>query len=151
MAEKDIKKLNRSQLVEILCRQREMIDDLNRNMEALQARAEEAEAKCQALAAAQEEETQRKAEDEELRADMRRVIEEMGNMRGAMLHCSEAERCIQAAQKQAEELLTQAREQAEAMVQEAEQDVARRKEAFTRQCEELVRGQEVLRRLMGNG
>lgn len=42
MAEKDIKKLNRSQLVEILCRQREIIDDLNRNLETLQTRAEEA-------------------------------------------------------------------------------------------------------------
>lgn len=48
-------------------------------------------------------------------------------------------------------MLNQARQQAETMVQEAEQDIARRREAFTKQCEELVRGQEVLRRLMGNG
>ena len=61
MAEKEIKKLNRSQLVEILCRQREIIDDLNQNLETLQTRAEEAEAKCQALAAQQEEQAQRKA------------------------------------------------------------------------------------------
>lgn len=151
MAEKDIKKLNRSQLVEILCRQREMIDDLNRNLETLQTRAEEAEAKCQALAAQQEEQAQRKAEDAELREEMRRVIGEIGNMSGAMLHCSKAERCMQAAQKEAEEMLNQARQQAETMVQEAEQDISRRREAFTKQCEELVRGQEVLRRLMGNG
>ncbi|MCI6289890.1 MAG: hypothetical protein MR620_01115, partial [Clostridiales bacterium] len=108
MAEKDIKKLNRSQLVEILCRQREMIDDLNRNLETLQARAEEAEAKCQALAAQQEEQAQRKAEDAELREEMRRVIGEIGNMSGAILHCSKAEQCMQAAQKEAEEMLNQA-------------------------------------------
>ena len=58
---------------------------------------------------------------------------------------------LAAAQKEAEEMLNQARQQAETMVQEAEQDIARRREAFTKQCEELVRGQEVLRRLMGNG
>ena len=33
---------------------------------------------------------------------------------------------------------------------EAEQDIERRRTEFARQCEEMVRGQEVLRRLMEN-
>ena len=45
-------------------------------------------------------------------------------------------------------MLEQARAEADAMRAAAERDIAQRREAFKRQCEELIRSQEKLRRLM---
>ena len=47
-------------------------------------------------------------------------------------------------------MLANAQAEADAMRAAAERDIAARKEAFTRQCEELLRGQEALRRLMSD-
>ena len=47
-----------------------------------------------------------------------------------------------------ESYLAQAQAEADAKLAEAEQDIERRRTEFARQCEEMVRGQEVLRRLM---
>ena len=44
--DRDLKKLSRGELVELLCRLREAADELNAENGRLQARAEEAEARC---------------------------------------------------------------------------------------------------------
>ena len=44
--EKDLKKLSRMELVDILCRQREMIDELGEQNHQLEARARDAEKRC---------------------------------------------------------------------------------------------------------
>lgn len=44
--DRDLKKLSRGELVELLCRLREAADELNAENSRLQARAEEAEARC---------------------------------------------------------------------------------------------------------
>ena len=47
-----------------------------------------------------------------------------------------------------DDLLAQARSEADGLLEEAEREIARRRDAFAKQCDELVRGQEILRRLM---
>ena len=58
------------------------------------------------------------------------------------------EEIVRQAQAKANEILSQAREQAQSRLDEADAEIARRREEFTRQCEELVRGHEALRRMM---
>lgn len=148
--EKDMKKLNRAELVELLYRMRETADELNAQNQQLLARAEEAEEKCALLEQQAQEETERKTDEESLRAQMRQVLEKIDTMGCAIMHCTEGDRKIQAAQVEAEGILERARAEADAMRAEAERDIAQRREAFTRQCEELLRGQKALRRLMEN-
>lgn len=148
--EKDMKKLNRTELVELLYRMRETADELNAQNRQLLARAEEAEEKCALLEQQVQEETERRTDEEALRAEMRQVLEKIDTMGCAIMHCTEADRKIQAAQVEAEGILERARAEADAMRAEAERDIAQRREAFTRQCEELLRGQKALRRLMEN-
>lgn len=144
--EKDMKKLNRAELVELLYRMRETAEELSRQNRQLLARAENAEEKCAQL----EQQVQQQAEDDALRADMRQVLEKIESMNCAVMHCTEADRKIRAAQAEATAILERAQAEANEMRAEAERDIAQRKEAFTRQCEELLRGQKVLRRLMEN-
>lgn len=146
--EKDLKKLSRMELVDILCRQREMIDELNEQNRQLEGRAREAEKRCAQYENRQREEAERREADDDLRAQMRRVLEQIDCMSGAIAHCGEAERRIEAVQAQADEILSQAREQAQSRLDEADAEIARRREEFARQCEELVRGHEALRRMM---
>lgn len=148
--EKDMKKLNRTELVELLYRMRETADELNAQNRQLLARAEEAEEKCALLEQQAQEEAERKTDEESLRAEMRQVLEKIDTMGCAIMHCTEADRKIQAAQVEAEGILERARAEADAMRAEADRDIAQRREAFTRQCEELLRGQKALRRLMEN-
>lgn len=150
MTDKDLKKLSRTELVEILCRQREMMDELSKENRSLQARAKDAEGKCAQYAARLEEESDRQAADEALREEMRQALRKIDAMSCAVQHCGEADRRIAAAETEAEQLLAQAREEAERLRQEAIGEIEQRREAFTRQCEELLRGQEMLRRLMEN-
>ena len=112
MADKELKKLRRSELVELLCQMRETVDAL--------------------------------------REEMRRVLEKVDSMGVAIQHCGEADRRIKAADAEAHRMLANAQAEADAMRAAAERDIAARKEAFTRQCEELLRGQEALRRLMSD-
>lgn len=139
--DRDLKKLSRGELVELLCRLREAADELSAENSRLQARAEEAEARCAQYERAQ-------AEDDALRLDMRQVLDKIDDMSGAVMHCTEADRRIKAADSQVAAMLEQARAEADAMRAAAECDIAQRREAFKRQCEELIRGQEKLRRLM---
>lgn len=148
--EKDLKKLNRTELVELLRQMRETIDALSEENQSLRARAESAESKCAQLEQRIEDDASRKADDEALRSDMRQVIEKIELMGSTIMHCGEADRRIKAAQIEAAAMLDRAQAEANAMRDEAEQDIFKRKEAFTRQCEELLRGQETLRRLMEN-
>lgn len=147
-ADKDLKKLGRAELVDILCRQREMIDELNEQNRQLEARAREAERRCAQYENTRREEAERREADDALREQMRRVLERVDCMNGAISRCTEAERRIEEAQKQAEEILSQAQAQAEDRLREADAEIDRRREEFTRQCEELLRGHEALRRLM---
>ena len=146
--EKDLKKLSRMELVEILCRQREMIDELGEQNRQLEARARDAEKRCVQYENRRREEAGRREEDDDLRAQMRRVLERIDCMSGAIAHCGEADRRIEAAKVQAGEILARAQEQAKSRLDEADAEIARRREEFTRQCEELVRGHEALRRMM---
>lgn len=148
--EKDMKKLNRAELMELLYRMRETADELNAQNEQLLRRAEEAEEKCALLEQQVQDEADRKMEDEALRAQMQQVLEKIETTNCAIMHCTEADRKIQAAQVEAEGILERARAEADEMRAEAERDIAQRREAFTRQCEELLRGQKALRRLMEN-
>lgn len=150
MTDKDLKKLSRAELVEILCRQREMIDELNDANRQLQTRAKEAESRCAQYAARMEEEADRQAADDALREEMRQAIRKIDAMSCAVQHCGEADRRLAAAEKEAEELLEQARGEAERLRQDTLNEIEQRRSAFTRQCEELLRGQEMLRRLMEN-
>ena len=146
--DRDLKKLSRGELVELLCRLRETADELSAENSRLQARAEEAEARCAQYARAQAEENARRSEDDALRGDMRQVLDKIDDMSGAVMHCTEADRRIKAAESQVAAMLEQARAEADAMRAAAERDIAQRRAAFKRQCEELIRGQEKLRRLM---
>lgn len=146
--DRDLKKLSRGELVELLYRLREAADELSAENSRLQARAEEAEARCAQYERAQAEENVRRSEDDALRGDMRQVLDKIDDMSGAVMHCTEADRRIKAAESQVAAMLEQARAEADAMRAAAERDIAQRREAFKRQCEELIRGQEKLRRLM---
>lgn len=146
--DRDLKKLSRGELVELLCRLRETADELSAENSRLQARAEEAEARCTQYERAQAEENARRSEDDALRGDMRQVLDKIDDMSGAVMHCTEADRRIKAAESQVAAMLEQARAEADAMRAAAERDIAQRHAAFKRQCEELIRGQEKLRRLM---
>ena len=146
--DRDLKKLSRGELVELLCRLRETADELSAENSRLQARAEEAEARCAQYERAQAEENARRSEDDALRGDMRQVLDKIDDMSGAVMHCTEADRRIKAAESQVAAMLEQARAEADAMRAAAERDIAQRRAAFKRQCEELIRGQEKLRRLM---
>lgn len=151
MADKDLKKLRRVELVEILCRQQEQLDELTEQNRLLQARAERAEARLSQYAAIQQELAKRKAEDAALRAEMRRVLQNFDSVKAALEHCGESDQRIQSAEQEAEAIRQQAQAQAQAMLDEAQKELAQRQAEFTRQCQEMVRGQEMLRRLMGNG
>ena len=146
--DRDLKKLSRGELVELLCGLREAADELNAENGRLQARAEEAEARCAQYEQAQAEENARRSSDDALRDDMRQVLDKIDDMSGAVMHCTEADRRIKAAESQVAAMLEQARAEADAMRAAAERDIAQRREAFRRQCEGLIRGQEKLRRLM---
>lgn len=148
MNDKELRKLGRADLVEILCRQRELIDQLDEKNRQLQARAEKAEAALKECAASREEEQKRAGEDTALREDMRRLMEKVESMSHSMQRCTEATRALEAAREEADKLLAQAQAEADEKLAEAEQDIEQRRADFTRQCEEMVRGQEVLRRLM---
>lgn len=149
MADQDLKKLKRADLVEILCRQREQMDELAERNRVLQARAERAEARLRQYAAIQQELANRKAEDAALRAEMRRVLQSFDTVKAALAHCGESDQRIQSAEQEAQAIRQQA--QAQAMLDEAQKELAQKQAEFTRQCQEMVRGQEMLRRLMGNG
>lgn len=151
MADKDLKKLRRVELVEILCRQREQLDELTERNRLLQARAERAEARLSQYAAIQQELANRKAEDAALRAEMRRVLQSFDSVKAALAHCGESDQRIQSAEQEAEAIRQKAQAQAQAMLDEAQKELAQKQAEFTRQCQEMVRGQEMLRRLMGNG
>lgn len=146
MADKELKKLRRSELVELLCQMRETVDELGEKNRQLQAQLDAAEERC--AQQAQNTDEDRRAEEAALREEMRRVLEKVDSMGVAIQHCGEADRRIKAAEAEAQRLLAQAQEEADAMRAAAERDIAARREAFTRQCEELLRGQEALRRLM---
>lgn len=148
--EKDMKKLSRAELIELLCRMREAVDELTEQNKQLQQRAEQAESRCSLLESLRQDEAERREEEAALRGDMRRVLEKIDSMGATIMHCGEAERRIKAADAQSAALLERAQSDADALREAAECDIAQRKEAFTRQCEELLRGQEALRRLMGN-
>ena len=60
--EKDLKKLSRMELVDILCRQREMIDELGEQNRQLEARARDAEKRCVQYENRQREEAGRREE-----------------------------------------------------------------------------------------
>lgn len=137
----DLKKLNRMQMVELLCRMRESMDELSQKNSALQARADEAEAKCVRL-------EQQMQEDAALRDDMRSVLEKIEIMSCAVGRCSEAERKIQTAEQEAALILENAQAEADGIREALRLELAQRREAFTRQCEELLSGQEALRHLM---
>ncbi len=147
--DRDLKKLSRGELVELLCRLREAADELSAENSRLQARAEEAEARCAQYERAQAEDDARRSGDDALRDDMRQVLDKIDDMSGAMMCCTEADRRIKAADSQVAAMLEQARAEADAMRAAAERDIAQRRETFRRQCEELIRGQDKLRRLMG--
>ena len=148
MADKELKKLRRSELVELLCQMRETVDELGEKTRQLQAQLEAAEARC--AQQAQNTDEERRAEEAALREEMRRVLEKVDSMGVAIQHCGEADRRIKAAEAEAHRMLANAQAEADAMRAAAERDIAARKEAFTRQCEELLRGQEALRRLMSD-
>lgn len=151
VADQDLKKLRRADLVEILCRQREQLDELTERNRLLQARAERAEARINQYTAIQQELVNRKAEDAALRNEMRRVLQSFDTVKAALAHCGESDQRIQSAEQEAEAIRQQAQAQAQAMLDEAQKELAQRQAEFTRQCQEMVRGQEMLRRLMGNG
>lgn len=149
--EKDLKKLSRMELVEILCRQREMLDELTEQNSRLEKRLNEAERRCVRYENRQREEAESRAADDELRAQLRRLVGQIDCVSGAAIPRSEAEDHSQEeARKPAEELLSWAQEEAQRRLEEADAEIARRRDAFTKQCEELLRGHEVLRRLMEN-
>ena len=148
MADKELKKLRRSELVELLCQMRETVDELGEKNRQLQAQLEAAEARC--VQQAQNTDEERRAEEAALREEMRRVLEKVDSMGVAIQHCGEADRRIKAAEAEAQRMLANAQSEADAMRAAAERDIAARKEAFTRQCEELFRGHEALRRLMSD-
>lgn len=137
----DLKKLNRMQMVELLCRMRESMDELTQKNSVLQARADEAEAKCARL-------ERQMQEDAALRDDMRAVLEKIEIMSCSIGRCSEAERKIQTAEQEAALILENAQAEAEGIREGLRLELSQRREAFTKQCEELLRGQEALRRLM---
>lgn len=146
--ERDMKKLNRMELVELLCQMRETMDALTEENRALQERVEAAERKCAQQERFLQENVTRKDDEAALRAEMRKVIEKIEYMGSTIMHCGEADRKIKAAQTQAEAILAQAHSEADVLRAEAERDIEQRREAFTRQCEEVLRGQEMLRHLM---
>lgn len=148
MNDKELRKLGRADLVEILCRQRELIEQLDEKNRQLQTRAEKAEAELKERDARREEEQKQAGEDAALRDDMRRLMEKVESMSHSMQRCTEATRALEAAREEADKLLAQAQAEADEKLAEAEQDIERRRTEFARQCEEMVRGQEVLRRLM---
>ena len=148
MNDKELRKLGRADLVEILCRQRELIDQLDEKNRQLQARAEKAEAALKECAASRAEEQKRAGEDTALREDMRRLMEKVESMSHSMQRCTESTRALGAAREEAEKNLAQEQAEADEKLAEADQDIERRRTELARQCEEMVRGQEVLRRLM---
>lgn len=99
MNDKELRKLGRADLVEILCRQRELIDQLDEKNRQLQARAEKAEAALKECAASREEEQKRAEEDAALREDMRRLMEKVESMSHSMQRCTESTRALEAAGK----------------------------------------------------
>lgn len=88
MKEKKLRRLGRADLVEILYRQRELIDQLDEQNRRLQERAEKAEAQAREYAAQRKKEQERAAADEALRRDMRRTIEIVEKMTDSMYRCT---------------------------------------------------------------
>ena len=87
MKEKKLRRLGRADLVEILYRQRELIDQLDEQNRRLQERAEKAEAQAREYAVQRQKEQERAAADEALRRDMRRTIEIVEKMTDSMGRC----------------------------------------------------------------
>lgn len=88
MKEKKLRRLGRADLVEILYRQRELIDQLDEQNRRLQERAEKAEAQARECAVQRKKEQERAAADEALRRDMRRTIEIVEKMTDSMYRCT---------------------------------------------------------------
>lgn len=88
MKEKKLRRLGRADLVEILYRQRELIDQLDEQNRRLQERAEKAEAQVREYAVQRKKEQERAAADEALRRDMRRTIEIVEKMTDSMYRCA---------------------------------------------------------------
>ena len=88
MKEKKLRRLGRADLVEILYRQRELIDQLDEQNRRLQERAEKAEAQARESAVQRKKEQERAAADEALRRDMRRTIEIVEKMTDSMYRCA---------------------------------------------------------------
>lgn len=136
MTEKDLRKLGRMELVDILCRQREMIDELSADNEQLRRRVEDAERRCSELENAKQAEAARGLEADELRSELsgiREAIHSMGEA-GALLQTDDG------VEAQAEDMIAQARAQAADMLSRAQSEIARQREEFARQCEELAAG-----------
>lgn len=148
--EKDLRKLSRMELVEILCRQREMIDELTEQNRRLEKRLSDAQRRCVQYENQQREEAESRAADDELRAQLRRLLGQIDCVSGPAMPRVEEEDRTRETRKQAEELLSWAQKEARRRLEEADAEIARRRDAFTKQCEELLRGHEVLRRLMEN-
>lgn len=140
MSDKDLRKLGRLELVDILCRQREMIDELSEENQRLQARAEEAEKRCGDYAAAQQDDAERRAENDALRSDMEHLLEMIEAMADSAPSARNTEAAHSEAQAEAEEIITQARAQSAALLAQAQQEIARQRADFARQCEELANG-----------
>lgn len=134
----DLKKLNRAQMVELLCRMREAVDELSQENRLLRERAEEAEKKCAQLEG-------QIRDDAALRADMHAVIERIEDMRCSVAHCSDAERRLRSAEEEARSILENARAEAERIREGLRLELSRQRENFIQQCEELLRDQEALR------
>lgn len=88
MKEKKLRRLGRADLVEILYRQRELIDQLDEQNRRLQERAEKAEAQAREYAVQRKKEQERAAADEALRRDMRWTIEIVEKMTDSMYRCT---------------------------------------------------------------
>ncbi len=88
MKEKNLRRLGRTDLVEILYRQRELIDQLDGENRRLQERAEKAEAQTRENAVRRQKEQERAAADEALRQEMRRTIELVEKMADSMERCA---------------------------------------------------------------
>ena len=95
--DRDLKKLSRGELVELLCRLREAADELNAENGRLQARAEEAEARCAQYEQAQAEENARRSSDDALRDYIAIITEEYDRT-----HASGSERLLALAARKKE-------------------------------------------------
>lgn len=138
MTEKDLRKLGRMELVDILCRQREMIDELSADNEQLRRRVEDAERRCGEYEKAQQEQTAHRLETDELRGDLSRIMETVRSMAESGVPLQSGTACDHEAQ--AEDIISQARAQAADMLSRAQSEIARQREDFARQCEELAQG-----------